>query len=87
MASDPGFTDEIYQVMVTPGSQWLQVMYAKYEANLNIDGTGAIVAAPDLETPGMARISLGNLFSNRRKLLLSLDEGRWTLYKGLDGHQ
>merc|ERR1719260_332297 len=41
VASDPGFTDEIYQVM-----------YAKYEANLNIDGTGAIVAAPDLETPG-----------------------------------
>jgi len=40
-ASDPGFTDEIYQVM-----------YEKYEANLNIDGTGAIVAAPDLETPG-----------------------------------
>ena len=61
MASDPGFTDEIYQVTVTPGSQWLQVMYAKYEANLNIDGTGAIVAAPDLETPGMARISLVNL--------------------------
>ena len=29
-------------------------MYAKYEANLNIDGTGAIVAAPDLETPGTA---------------------------------
>ena len=27
-------------------------MYEKYEANLNIDGTGAIVAAPDLETPG-----------------------------------
>ena len=48
-------------MMVTPGSQWLQVMYAKYEANLNIDGTGAIVAAPDLETPGMAGISLENL--------------------------
>ena len=28
-------------------------MYEKYEANLNIDGTGAIVAAPDLETPGL----------------------------------
>ena len=35
-------------------------MYAKYEANLNIDGTGAIVAAPDLETPGERNISLEN---------------------------
>ena len=35
-----------------------QVMYAKYEANLNIDGTGAIVAAPDLETPGERKIYL-----------------------------
>ena len=33
-------------------------MYAKYEANLNIDGTGAIVAAPDLETPGEKKISV-----------------------------
>ena len=33
-------------------------MYAKYEANLNIDGTGAIVAAPDLETPGVRNISV-----------------------------
>ena len=33
-------------------------MYAKYEANLNIDGTGAIVAAPDLETPGERNIYL-----------------------------
>merc|ERR1712123_55321 len=40
-ASDPGFSDSEYQTM-----------YAKYEANLNIDGTGAIVAAPDHETPG-----------------------------------
>ena len=35
-------------------------MYAKYEANLNIDGTGAIVAAPDLETPGERNISVEN---------------------------
>ena len=39
-----------------------QVMYEKYEANLNIDGTGAIVAAPDLETPGRERISLERMF-------------------------
>ena len=37
-------------------------MYEKYEANLNIDGTGAIVAAPDLETPGGGRISFENMF-------------------------
>jgi len=41
VAADPGFTDDIYNVM-----------YQKYEANLNIDGTGAVVAAPDTETPG-----------------------------------
>merc|ERR1719244_210664 len=41
VASDPGFTDDIYNVM-----------YQKYKANLNIDGTGAVVAAPDYETPG-----------------------------------
>merc|ERR1719348_663699 len=40
-ASDPGFPDDIYNVM-----------YEKYRANLNIDGTGAVVAAPDFETPG-----------------------------------
>ena len=39
---------------------WMQVMYAKYEANLNIDGTGAIVAAPDLETPGEKKTSFVN---------------------------
>lgn len=38
------------------------MMYEKYEANLNIDGTGAIVAAPDLETPGRARISSESMF-------------------------
>ena len=37
-------------------------MYEKYEANLNIDGTGAIVAAPDLETPGRERILLERMF-------------------------
>ena len=38
-------------------------MYEKYEANLNIDGTGAIVAAPDLETPGIReKISSKNFF-------------------------
>ena len=37
-------------------------MYEKYEANLNIDGTGAIVAAPDLETPGRSRVSLESMF-------------------------
>ena len=37
-------------------------MYAKYEANLNIDGTGAIVAAPDLETPGERKISVVNSY-------------------------
>ena len=30
----------------------VEVMYEKYHINLNIDGTGAVVAAPDLETPG-----------------------------------
>jgi len=41
VSSDPGFPDDIYDVM-----------YQKYKANLNIDGTGAVVAAPDFETPG-----------------------------------
>ena len=40
-AADPGFSDEEYAIM-----------YANYEANLNIRGTGAIIAAPDAETPG-----------------------------------
>ena len=39
--TDPGFTDEFYNIM-----------YDYYEANLNIDGSGAVVAAPDQETPG-----------------------------------
>ena len=39
--TDPGFTQEYYDIM-----------YANYLANLNIDGSGAVVAAPDLETPG-----------------------------------
>ena len=67
-----------------------QVMYEKYEANLNIDGTGAIVAAPDLETPGLywsKNFIWATCLSNRRELLLSLDERRWTLYQSLDGHQ
>ena len=40
-ASDPGFSDAEYDIM-----------YEKYKDNLNIDGTGAIVAAPNHETPG-----------------------------------
>ena len=40
-AAGPGFTEEEYAVM-----------FANYEANLNIRGTGAIIAAPDAETPG-----------------------------------
>jgi len=40
-ASDAGFSQEYYDKM-----------YANYLANLNIDGSGAIVAAPDQETPG-----------------------------------
>jgi len=40
-AADPGFTEAEYQTM-----------YTNYEANLNIRGTGAIIAAPDEETPG-----------------------------------
>ena len=40
-AADPGFTEAEYQTM-----------YANYEVNLNIRGTGAIIAAPDEETPG-----------------------------------
>jgi len=40
-AADPGFTQEYYDIM-----------YDNYLANLNIDGSGAVVAAPDQETPG-----------------------------------
>eukprot|EP00088_Acartia_fossae_P002771 TRINITY_DN11149_c0_g1_i1.p1 TRINITY_DN11149_c0_g1~~TRINITY_DN11149_c0_g1_i1.p1 ORF type:complete len:502 (+),score=142.13 TRINITY_DN11149_c0_g1_i1:33-1538(+) len=39
--SGPGFTQDYYNTM-----------YSFYEANLNIDGSGAVVAAPDNETPG-----------------------------------
>ena len=43
-------------------------MYEKYEANLNIDGTGAIVAAPDLETPGIReKISSKNFFAEQEE--------------------
>ena len=37
----PGFTDE-----------FIEVMYKKFQENLNIEGSGAIVAAPDTNTPG-----------------------------------
>jgi len=40
-ASDPGFTDDFYQTMM-----------ANYRANLNVEGSGAVVAAPDGNTPG-----------------------------------
>ena len=40
-ASDPGFTDE-----------FCKIMYDKLQENLNIEGSGAIVAAPDTDTPG-----------------------------------
>jgi len=40
-APDAGFTQEYYDIM-----------YDYYLANLNIDGSGAVVAAPDGETPG-----------------------------------
>jgi len=40
-ASDPSFTDADYDIM-----------YENYKVNLNIRGTGAIIAAPDAETPG-----------------------------------
>jgi glucoamylase len=39
--SGPGFTQDFYNIM-----------YSNYEANLNIDGSGAVVAAPDQNTPG-----------------------------------
>lgn len=40
-ATDPGFTDDFYDSM-----------YTLYMGNLNIQGTGAVVAAPDHNTPG-----------------------------------
>merc|ERR550517_655585 len=40
-ASDSGFTDEFYQTM-----------YQNYRDNLNVEDCGAVVAAPDQETPG-----------------------------------
>lgn len=40
-ASDAGFTQDYYDIM-----------YNYYLANLNIEGSGAVVAAPDQETPG-----------------------------------
>jgi len=40
-ADGPGFTDDFYNLMLT-----------NYKANLNIDGSGAVVAAPDKSTPG-----------------------------------
>ena len=40
-AGDTGFSQAEYDTM-----------YQNYKANLNIRGTGAIIAAPDAETPG-----------------------------------
>lgn len=40
-ATDPGFTDEFYTKM-----------YTIFMDNLNVQGTGAVVAAPDHNTPG-----------------------------------
>merc|ERR1711973_696032 len=40
-ADGPGFSQEYYNIM-----------YNNYNANLNIDGSGAVVAAPDQDTPG-----------------------------------
>ena len=40
-ASNPGFTDE-----------FCKVMYDKLQENLNVEGSGAVVAAPDTDTPG-----------------------------------
>jgi len=40
-ADGPGFTDDFYNIM-----------FENYRANLNIDGSGAVVAAPDQNTPG-----------------------------------
>ena len=37
----PGFTDE-----------FIEVMYKNFQENLNIEGSGAVVAAPDTTTPG-----------------------------------
>ena len=40
-ADGPGFTKEFYDIM-----------YEKYHANLNVEDCGAVVAAPDKDTPG-----------------------------------
>ena len=40
-AKDPGFTDD-----------FVATMMKNFEANLNIQGSGAVVAAPDHDTPG-----------------------------------
>jgi len=40
-ADGPGFTDEFYNTM-----------FENYRANLNVEGCGAVVAAPDGDTPG-----------------------------------
>ena len=40
-ADGPGFTKEFYDIM-----------YEKYKANLNVEDSGAVVAAPDQNTPG-----------------------------------
>ena len=40
-ADGPGFTKEFYDIM-----------YENYRANLDVEGCGAVVAAPDKETPG-----------------------------------
>ena len=41
LGNGPGFTDE-----------FIKLMYKKYKENLNIQGSGAVVAAPDFDTPG-----------------------------------
>ena len=41
MAEGPGFTDEFYDTMK-----------ANYRANLDVEDSGAVVAAPDDATPG-----------------------------------
>ena len=40
-ATDPGFTDEFYNIM-----------YDLYRENLDVENSGAVVAAPDTSTPG-----------------------------------
>jgi len=41
IADNPGFTDDFYDTM-----------FQKYAAQLNVEGCGAVVAAPDKNTPG-----------------------------------